>query len=458
MNFSITIIISLFVALFFISGIFVYNYITKRIKLKNAQIDMKKGVNSEAEKKLLEMIAEHPDEKEAYENLVTLYFKNEEFSKALVVLEKALDNPTLLKLWGQENILFLAGLAAKNNKKYQKALKYFLTIYGLNNNNNDVLKQLAVIYHLLKDYQKADSFFQKVYSMRDKVKLDKEFVKYFGINCYKLGRVMDTIKILEQYITKYPNDIEANFYLGISLYSESDYEKSKEYLKKAIVSKENRHEAMLALANIFFVQNDLKASEFLLLKILEDSDVERKIFLEACYILGELYVKNGKIENAVLYWNKIIAINSEYKDVSIKLSKYSSLSSDNIIKEFSLSDKQKFINISKKLAIRIVGKCKINNVEILDDETIDVVINKQVKTKNVIILLRIVKDTNSVGELVVKDLYLKAKELKAPKSILITVGPLSPSARDYIATRPIEYFDRSYLNKILRELNASKEQ
>lgn len=456
MNFSIILIISSFVALFFLSGIFVYNYINKRMKLKNAQTDIKKGVVSEAEKKLLDMISEHPDEKEAYENLVALYFKNGEYSKALVLLEKALDNPSLIKVWGQENILFLAGVSAKNTKKYQKALKYFLTVYGLNNNNTDVLKQLAVVYHILKDYVKADSFFQKVYMLKDKVKLDREFVKYFGINCYKLNRIMDAIKILEQYIQKYPNDVEANFYLGISLYQESDYEKSKEFLKKALVSKDNRHEAMFALSNIFFIQNDLKASEYLLLKLLEDTNLERNLFLEACYLLGDIYVKTGKIENAVLYWNKIIAIQPEYKDVSIKLSKYSSLSTDNIIKEFSLADKQNFSNISRKIVFKLVGKCKISNIEILDEETIDILVTKQVKSKNVNILVRIVKDTNSVGELVVKDLYLKSKELKTSKSVLITVGALSPSARDYIATRPIEYFDRSFLNKVLKEINSGK--
>jgi len=55
-----------------------------------------------------------------------------------------------------------------------------------------------------------------------------------------------------------------------------------------------------------------------------------------------------------------------------------------------------------------------------------------------------------VGELVVKDLYLKAKEIKSPKVVLMSVGPLSPSARDYIATRPIEYLDRSQITKIIK--------
>jgi|GEM_PF-1809037 tetratricopeptide (TPR) repeat protein len=452
MNYTIIIIISGFVALFFLSGLFVINYINKKIKLKNAQVDLKKGILNEAEKKLLDMINENPDEKEAYENLITLYFKNNEYSKALNILEKALENATLLKTWGHDNILFLAGISAKNVRKYQKALKYFLAAYGLNQNHYDSLKQIAILYHIQKDYQKADTFFQKCYSLKDKIKLDRDFVKYFGINCYKLGRINDSIKIFESYLNKYPNDVDANFYYGISLYQNSDYEKAKEYLKKGILSKDNRFEAMFALANIFYIQNDLKASEYLLLKLVDEKDLNRNLFLEASYLLADVNVKQSKIDDAVLYWQKIISITPDFKDVSAKLSKYSSISTDNLIKEFSLSDKQKFIDISKKIVIKLLGKVKISNIEALDEETIDITVNKQVKSKNVSIIVRIVKDTNSVGELVVKDLYLKAKEIKSPKVVLMSVGPLSPSARDYIATRPIEYLDRSQITKILKEI------
>jgi len=116
---------------------------------------------------------------------------------------------------------------------------------------------------------------------------------------------------------------------------------------------------MFALANIFYIQNDLKASEYLLLKLVDEKDLNRNLFLEASYLLADVNVKQSKIDDAVLYWQKIISITPDFKDVSAKLSKYSSISTDNLIKEFSLSDKQKFIDISKKLLLNFLVKLKL---------------------------------------------------------------------------------------------------
>lgn len=160
----------------------------------------------------------------------------------------------------------------------------------------------------------------------------------------------------------------------------------------------------------------------------------------------------NKINDAVSYWNKIYEVNPRYRDVSEKISTFSALTSDARIRQFSLANRNDATNICKKIVINTIGQSTITDIEYQDDSMIDFLVSKSKGSKMMVILFRFIRNTDKIGEITVKEFYLKMKEKQASRGIIFSIGILSEAARDFIALRPIEYFDRSELSRVLQKI------
>jgi len=446
----IIVILIVFIIIFFI--ILLFRSLKKRVLLSRAEDEILKGENKIAEKKLLEVLQEDPENWEAIKNLSLLYLKNKSYHQALKYLEKALSVPNVLSNWNQSEILFSAGLAAKNLKKYQLAIKYFLMAAGMNSNDPEALKQIAMTYFALEQYDKADTYFKKCYALRDSTKFEKEFIKSFGINCYFLLKYSDSEKLLNSYIQKYPGDVEALAYYGLDLYYLDKKEESIQYLKYGVQLPKTRAESFFLLGEIFFEKQDFDSALAFYLKASQTRNCPKELYLSSLYSIAQIYVNLNKINDAVSYWNKIYEVNPRYRDVSEKISTFSALTSDARIRQFSLANRNDATNICKKIVINTIGQSTITDIEYQDDSMIDFLVSKSKGSKMMVILFRFIRNTDKIGEITVKEFYLKMKEKQASRGIIFSIGILSEAARDFIALRPIEYFDRSELSRVLQKI------
>jgi len=450
---SLIIVITIVSILLIFSSIFLLlRYLKRRVLLTRAESEILKGEDKEAEKRLLEVLKEEPENWEAIKNISFLYIKNKLYTQALFYLEKALSLPSVLQNWKQTEILYLAGLAAKNLKKYQLAIKYLLTANGLNPNDVEVLKLIAVIYFYLEQYDKADVFFRKCYAFKENQKFDKEFIKSFAFNSYILTKFTETIKILSNYLQKFPNDIEAISYYGLSLYKIGQKEEAEKYLKIGIQFPKFRGEILFTLGEYYFLKQDLPTSYAFYMKASQTRDCPKDIYLASLYQLAQINVNQNKINEAVVFWDKIYSINPKYKDVAEKINTFSSLTSDERMRQFSLANQKDATAICQKIISLLLGKFNILEVEAIDEKTVDFLVSKSKGSRVILLLYRFIRSTDKIGEIVVKEFHLKMKEKQAVKGYLFSIAVLSESARDFIALRPIDYFDRSEISKILKEL------
>lgn len=450
MYISIAIVIIILIVI--IGILILYKKMKKKVLLHKAEEDVLSGKDKEAEKNLLLILEDNPDDVDAYKNLIILYMKNGKYSPALERLELALNRPEILNRWDQKEIMVFAGVCCMKLNKKQKAYKYFLTVNGLDPNNGDALKYLAILEYQFENYEKADIYFKKCYNLKDKIVFDKEFVKSFGINLYQLGKYADSMKILSTYLNKYPNDKEASYFLGSILFKQEDYTKSLELFKKAIYHPKYRFEAYFNTARIYLVQNNKKLAKALLEKLINFKGVPKDILIESYYILGNLLRDSNKINDAVVYWRRIYNIDKNYKDVADNINKYSSLTSNEKIRIFSLTGRNEFIAIAKKLIKKYLGNFALEKIEPIDDATIDILVNKIKRKGNIGVYFRFIRDTNTVGEIVVKEFYFKVREAKCKLGVLITVGPLTNNAKDFIASRAIDLIDKNKLASMLKEI------
>lgn len=452
---SLIVVLTIVTVLVIISLIMILlRFLKKRMLLSKAENEILKGEDKVAEDRLLEVLKEEPENWEAIKNISYLYIKNKHYSQALIYLEKALSLPSVLQNWKQNEILYLAGLCGKNLKKYQLSLKYLLTANGLAPNDVEVLKLLALVHYYLEQHDKADVYFKKCYGFKENAKFDKEFVKSFAINSYILTKYAETQKILQNYLEKYPNDIEAVAFFGLALYKLNLKEEAEKYLKIGIQFPKLRSEILFTLGDFYSSKQDLATSYAYYLKASQTRECPKDIYLASLYELAQININSNKINEAVVFWDKIYTINPKYKDVAEKINTFSSLTSDERIRQYSLANQKDAASMSQKIISLLLGQFNLLESEIIDEKTVDFLVSKSKGSKVVLLLFRFIRSTDKIGEIVVKEFHLKMKEKQAVKGYLFSIGVLSELARDFIALRPIDYFDRSEISKLLKEIKS----
>jgi hypothetical protein len=68
------------------------------------------------------------------------------------------------------------------------------------------------------------------------------------------------------------------------------------------------------------------------------------------------------------------------------------------------------------------------------------------------VLFRIVRSQGAIGELLLRDLYVHAKELHAPRAVCVTAGVFTEQARAFVEARMIDLVDKDDLFKMLQKL------
>ncbi|WBP09551.1 restriction endonuclease, partial [Treponema pallidum] len=70
-----------------------------------------------------------------------------------------------------------------------------------------------------------------------------------------------------------------------------------------------------------------------------------------------------------------------------------------------------------------------------------------------LVLFRFFRSQGSVGELVLRDLHGRIRELKAGKGICMTAGAFTDEARRFAEGRPMDLYDKNRLTRILNSID-----
>ena len=71
-----------------------------------------------------------------------------------------------------------------------------------------------------------------------------------------------------------------------------------------------------------------------------------------------------------------------------------------------------------------------------------------------VVIFRFFRSQGTVGELLMRDLHARIKDLKAGKGICLSAGVFSEESRRFTEGRPINMYDKDRLNKILHSVDT----
>ena len=101
-------------------------------------------------------------------------------------------------------------------------------------------------------------------------------------------------------------------------------------------------------------------------------------------------------------------------------------------------------------------KTRIKVLEIANQQNdyVDMTVDISSSKWEDIIIFRFMRSTGQVGELIVRDLYGKIKEMKAGRGICLSAGSFSSGAKNFVEARLIDLMEKEDLVKVLQKLEA----
>jgi len=268
----------------------------------------------------------------AYYKIGQIYSNNKEYDKALEYSKKAIGLDPKNKYY-----YLLAAEIYTNQSNFEEAGNIYLEMFENTSNSNEYLFDLAAIYIYQENFEKALKIYDKIeqiYGINEQVVNQKQKLYI------RMSKLDEAVAEGEKLIKAFPD--EASYYLSLAdiLISNGKNEQASKYLEKALEIDPKNGKVKLFLANYYRKNGNVERSNSLLKEAFASKEIEirEKIQLlvsfmeklpnkdlenlckalggqlltvhegeaDAYAINGDLYTKLGEEKKALSYYRKAI--------------------------------------------------------------------------------------------------------------------------------------------------------
>ena len=414
----------------------------KRVKVKDRQTILK-----EAGRRL----AQNPKDPKAIQMLADLHYQEQAFENALkqyqLLVELCATNPDL----DEFTVTLRHALSAMQLKKFDVAYRSLMIARTLTDDNFEVNYNLGYLEFLRKNFQKAVPYLQKARISKPEHPLANRFL---GHSLFRLKKFKDAVGALRRYLDHTPDDKESLYVLA-----QTYFHLSQNDLSLKIFNHLRTDPNIGARASLFSGTIQMKNKSYD--KAIEDFEIglrhentQSDILLELKYRLAAANLAQNDIGQALVLWKEIKELNPKYKDVQDQLIKYQELNTNRNLQIYLMSSNSEFVTLCRKLATSYFSRAniKIINIALPGNEYVDLFTEVHTRQWEDLILFRFVRSNGQSGELMLREMYSRIKELKAGRGICLTAGDFSEGATAFVEARLIDLVEKEELLKLLSRL------
>ena len=401
----------------------------------------------EANKKL----AQNPKDADALLSLAELHFKENDFEKAFknysILIDLCATNPDL----DEFDISVKHALSAMKLGNYDTAYKSFVIARTMNQESFEVNYNLGYLEYLKKNYEKAAGLLRQAKNSNPE---HIPTLRYLGHSFYKLKRYKEAASMLRKTVEHEPDDKESLFTVAQCFYEIGQNEQATKLFTHLRTDPDIGPLASLYAGTIHI--NGRKYQEAIMdFEIgLRHEKMKPETKLEIKYRLAAAYIQIQEIGKAVKQLSEIQEVDPVYKDVPNLIKKYRELNSNKHLQTYLMAPSSEFATLCRRIAENYFkrAKTKILDISIQKSEHADILAEVSTPKWEDLILYRFIRTGGQVGELVLRDLYGRLKEVKAGRGFCITAGEFTEGAHQFVEARLIDLVEKKDLIKVLNSI------
>jgi len=398
-------------------------------------------------------LAQNPKDTESLVAMGDIYYREEAWDKALKTYE------TLIELCGSNSDLnefeinMRFALAALKLGRTEDAYKGLVIARTLQQSNFEVNYNLGYLEFTKKNYEKAIQLLQQARTQ------DPEHVatlKYLGNAQFKVKNYREALVLLRKAVDLAPDDKESLYSMAECYYELNQTDQAIKIFTHLRPDPQLGPNASLFAGTIHLNQHQFPKAIMDYEIGLKHENLKIEVAVELKYRLSMAYLKMQEIGRALVYLRDIQVSYPNYKDVVTLIAKYQELNANKNLQIFLMSPTGDFVALCRKVALCYFprAKVKIVDISIQKNEWTDIIAEVETRKWQDTVLFRFIRTQGLIGELILRDLHSRIKEVKAGKGICLTTGSFTDEAKRFVEARLIDLIEKDNIGKILDSVDA----
>jgi len=416
----------------------------KKIRVKDQGQIMK-----EANRRL----AQNPKDPDALLAIGEVYYSQEAWDKAYKAYEILVELASGSMALDEFLINKLYGLSALRLGKAEEAYKGLILAYTIKPDDFEILHNLGYLEFQKKQYEKAIGF------LRSAIKLNMEHapsLRYMGHALFKTKNNKEALVYLKKALDLQPDDKESLFTMAECFHELGQNEQAIRLFTHLRTDPVLGPSAALFAGTIHINQRQHQKAIMDFELGLKHSNIKPELFIETKYRLAAAYLKEQEIGKAVELLTEIQELSPNYKDSQAQLAKYRELNSSRNLQIYLMAPTSDFITLCRKITLTFFpkAKVKITNISVQKNDWADILAEVETSRWSDTVLLRMIRSSTTVGEIVLRDFHAKIKDVKAGKGYCLTSGIFSDEAKKFVEARLIDLMDKDKLLNLLKTIDS----
>lgn len=396
-------------------------------------------------------LAQDPRDAEANLALAEMYYREESYADAhrhyRLLLDLCATNPQLNEL----EMTVRAALCALHLNRTEEAYKGLMIAWSMDKTNFDVNYNLGVMEYNRKAWPRAALLLTAAQTANPD---HLNTARYLGLAEFRQKRYPVAAGLLRKWLDTHPEDKECVAVQGQCYFHMKRFDLAGRIFSHLRPDPEHGPLACLYSATIRLHEKAYDAAIADLEIGLRHPGVPQDLALEMRYRLASAQMRMNRVEQATTAWREIVAINPAYKDVKDLLKTYDELSRNKHLHTYLMASSSEYVNLCRRL-VRVYfeeGTVKITDVALRGNEYADVLAEVTTRKWEEIVLFRFLRSTGDVGDLLLRELNARLKDIRASRGVCLSAGKFNESARVFVEARLIDLREKDDLLKLFQRL------
>ncbi len=416
---------------------------------KNGKQKNNSAIIKEATKKLIHA----PNNIQALTALGDVYYGAKNYEKAMPIYQRLVELQKLHPTDDAKVSSLRYGICCFHTNQFDNALKALSASLRDDPQNFDANNYMGKVLMQKQEYEKAIVVFRRA----AKINPEKtEVVQNLAYSLYFAKKYRESLVYLKKTVEFNPDNKEVLFYFASAM-NESGY--GDKALKIFLHLRSNPifgAKACLAAGTIHDKQNapDKAIQDYEIALKLENVDQETKLTIY--YRLAHTLISQKNIGRALTYLKQIQMIAPGYRDVQALINRYQELNQNSNLQAYLMSGTSDFVALCRKFVSGYYPNAfiKIEDISVTA-ECVEVLCEVQAAKWSDTELFRFYRSTGAIGELYVRDLHSKIRDIRCDKAFCVTAGTFTDEAEKYVEGRPIDLIEKTKLIQVLKKLDVT---
>jgi tetratricopeptide (TPR) repeat protein len=403
----------------------------------------------DAQKKL----AQNSHNSQALSDLSRLYYSEQQWEKAFPLLSTMFDIAPAHKEFNLAEIGLRLGICSLKLGRIEEGMHGLIESYKLDSDNFEVNYYLGEASFETKNYQNAIPCLKKALSFKPNA---PNAIKWIGLSLYYQKHYKESLPYCNKALEADSSNTELLFAMAEGL--ENTGNRTKAFQVYQHLRNDPEYGSKSCFAAGMMYQNDnmpdkaIEAFEF----ALQSHTAPPELLNDLHYRLGAAYIKSGNLSKGLQNLQILQTESPGYKDVDNLINRYQEINQNSNLQVYLMGSNAEFTTLCRKIATAVFPKSRIHITEMVPHgEMVDMVAEVQTTKWEDVVLFRFIRSAGTVGELYIRELHEKLKDIKAGRGIYISAGIFQESARKFVEVRPIDLIDKTALVKILKSVGKS---